>query len=189
MAVLIRLARAEDAPAIAAIYSHYVENSRISFEEVAPDAAEMMRRMGDELYPWFVAEEGGRLLGYAASSAFRTRPAYRWTVETGIYLSPGAQGRGVGRALLSGLLDMLKRQGFVSAVGAITLPNDASVAVHEKLGFTHSGTYRKVGFKLGEWLDVSLWQKDLAPRAVAPAEPRPFAKCGSASRSPPSPLP
>jgi phosphinothricin acetyltransferase len=175
LAVLIRLAGEDDAAALAAIYRPYVEDSRISFEESAPDAAEMARRMRGDLYPWLLAEDEGRTLGYAASSAFRPRPAYRWVVETGLYLAADAQGRGIGRALLSELLDLLTRQGFVSAVGAIALPNDASVALHEKLGFTRSGTYRKVGFKLGEWIDVGLWQKDLAPRSATPIDPLPYA--------------
>lgn len=178
MAVLIRLAREADAAAIASIYRRYVEESRISFEEEAPDALEMQRRIaGDKpgLYPWLVAEEYGSLLGYAASSPFRTRPAYRWIVETGIYLDPAAQGRGVGRALLSELLALLQRQGFAAAIGAIALPNDSSVALHEKLGFFHTGTYRQVGFKMGEWLDVGLWQRELAARETPPVEPLPFA--------------
>ena len=177
MAVLIRLAREDDAAAIAAIYRHYVEQTPISFEEVSPDTAEMTRRMrGDRpgYHPWFVAEDDGQLLGYAASSPFRSRPAYRWTVETGIYLAPDAAGRGIGRELLSTLLGVLERQGYVAAIGAIALPNDASVALHEKLGFTYAGTYRGVGFKLREWLDVGLWEKELAPRSSAPAEPRPY---------------
>ncbi len=177
MAVLIRLARESDAAAIAAIYRRYVEDSRVSFEESAPGAAEMARRIRGErpgLFPWYVAEEDGGLLGYAASSPFRARPAYRWTVETGIYLAEDAQGRGVGRALLTRLLSTLERQGYVAAIGAIALPNDASVALHERLGFTYAGTYRGVGFKLGEWLDVGLWEKDLAPREAEPGEPRPY---------------
>ena len=179
MTALIRLATESDASAIAAIYRPYVEDCRISFEEVAPDSVEMARRLvGDTpgYHPWLVGEENGSLLGYAASSPFRTRPAYRWTVETGIYLGPEAKGRGFGKALLSSLVDMLERQGYVAAIGAIALPNDASVALHEKLGFVHTGTYRGVGFKFGEWLDVGLWQKDLARRSVSPAEPKPYAE-------------
>jgi phosphinothricin acetyltransferase len=178
MAVLIRLARESDAEAVAAIYRRYVEGSRISFEEAAPDAAEMANRIVGErpgYHPWYVAEEDARLLGYAASSPFRSRPAYRWTVETGIYLAEDAVRRGVGRALLSTLLTTLERQGYVAAIGAIALPNDASVALHEKLGFAYAGTYRGVGFKLGEWLGVGLWERELAPRARAPKEPVPYA--------------
>jgi L-amino acid N-acyltransferase YncA len=181
MAILIRLATEEDAAAVAAIYRPYVEDSPISFEETAPDTAEMRRRIAGDVpgyHPWFVAEEDGRLLGYAASSPFRTRPAYRWTVETGIYLSSDAYGRGIGRKLLSTLVDVLKRQGYVAAIGAIALPNDASVALHEKLGFIHTGTYRGVGFKMGEWLDVGLWQKDLAARSGIPRNPLPAAGLG-----------
>ena len=178
MAGLIRLATTADAAALADIYRPYVEASRISFEEAAPDAAEMKRRIAGDMpgrHAWLVAEEDARLLGYAASSPFRTRPAYRWTVETGIYLAADAHGRGLGRTLLSALLNLLERQGYVAAIGAIALPNEPSVALHEKLGFFHTGTYRQVGFKMGEWLDVGLWQKDLAPRSDTPTEPLPFA--------------
>jgi phosphinothricin acetyltransferase len=176
LAALIRLAVESDGGAIAAIYRPYVEDSRVSFEDQAPDAAEMTRRMLGErpgYHPWLVAEEDGRLLGYAASAPFRTRPAYRWTVETGIYLAAGAGGQGVGSALLGTLLNLLERQGYVAAIGAIALPNPASVALHEKLGFVRTGIYRGVGFKLGEWLDVGLWEKELAARATVPAEPLP----------------
>jgi L-amino acid N-acyltransferase YncA len=179
MAVLIRLARDSDAAAIASIYRPYVEQSRISFEETAPDAVEIARRVAGDRpghYPWFVAEEDGRLLGFASSSPFRTRRAYRWVVETGIYLDPDGKGRGIGRSLLSTMIGVLEQQGYVAAVGAIALPNAASVALHEKLGFIHTGTYRQVGFKMDEWLDVGLWQKDLAPRGATPAEPLPYAQ-------------
>src|SRR5258705_7785820 len=160
MAVLIRLARESDAAAIAAIYRDYVEGSRISFEEAAPDAEEMARRIHGDVpgyHAWYVAYENDRILGYAASTPFRSRPSYRWTVETGIYLAEDAMGRGIGRALLSTLLATLERQGYVAAIGAIALPNEASVALHEKLGFIYAGTYRGAGFKLGEWLDGGLW--------------------------------
>ena len=178
MAVLIRPAGPADAEAIAAIYRPYVEGSRISFEEQAPDAAEIMRRMSSPLHPWLIAEEDERLLGFASSSPFRTRRAYRWVVESGIYLVPEAKGRGIGRALLSKLVELLERQGYVAVIGAIALPNDASVALHERLGFVHTGTYREVGFKLGEWIDVGLWQRDLAPRTSAPEEPLTVAALG-----------
>jgi phosphinothricin acetyltransferase len=175
--VLIRLTREDDAAGLAAVYRPYVEDSRISFEERAPDAAEMARRIVGErpgFHPWLVAEEDGRLLGFASSSPFRSRPAYRWSVETGIYLAADAHGRGLGKSLLSALVRLLEQQGYVVAVGAIALPNDASVRLHEALGFVHAGTYRGTGFKLGQWIDVGLWQKELAPRSPAPTEPLPF---------------
>ena len=175
--VLIRLAREEDAAALAEIYRPFVEDSRISFEEHAPDAAEFARRFnGDRpgFHPWLVAEDGSQLLGFARSCPFRSRPAYRWSVETGIYLAADAHGLGIGKRLLAMLTNLLERQGYVTAIGAIALPNDASVNLHEALGFVHAGTYRGSGFKLGQWVDVGLWQKDLAPRVSAPAEPQPF---------------
>ena len=173
MSAPIRVAGEADAAAIAAIYRPYVDDSRISFEEDAPDAAEVAQRMASPIHPWLVAEEDGRVLGYASTSPMRNRRAYRWSVETGIYLDPDAQGRGLGRQLLNAHLDLLERQGFVTVIAGIALPNEASVALHENLGFKLSGIERGVGFKLGEWVDVGRWQKDLAPRTRAPAEPRP----------------
>lgn len=178
MAVLVRLAEADDAAALAALYRPFVEDSRISFEEQAPDAAEMARRMagdGRGRFPWLVAEAEARALGFVNSSPFRSRPAYRWAVETGIYLSANAQGQGIGRHLLSRLLDLLTAQGFATAVAGIALPNPASVALHERLGFQLTGTYDRTGFKHGHWIDVGHWQRDLAPRSARPAEPLPFA--------------
>ena len=174
MALLVRVATAADAAAIAAIYRPFVEDSRVSFEESAPDAAEMAARMTSPLHPWLAAEKDGTLLGYASSSPYHRRPAYRWTVETSIYLTHDAQGHGVGRELLSRMIALLTRQGFVTAIGAIALPNPASIALHQRLGFVDAGTYRGVGFKRGKWTDVSLWQRDLAPREAAPTEPQPY---------------
>ena len=174
MAVLIRLAATADAAAIAAIYRPYVEASRSSFEEEAPNAAEIARRMNSPLHPWLVGEEDGRILGYASSSPYHSRRAYRWTVETSIYVAQGWHGRGVGKNLLGALIELLTHQGFVTAIGAIALPNPASILLHEQLGFVRCGTYRGVGFKLGEWTDVGLWQRDLDPRTAAIVEPRPY---------------
>lgn len=137
--------------------------------------------MDSPLHPWLVAEADGRVLGYSSSSPYHRRPAYRWTVETSVYLCADAQGRGFGKSLLSSLIDLLTRQGYVTAIGAIALPNPASIALHQRLGFAAAGVYREVGFKLGEWTDVSLWQRDLAPRAHPPGEPLPFAGVTSAA--------
>ncbi len=173
---LIRLATADDAAAIAAIYAPYVAESAVSFEEAAPDGAEMARRIagdGSGLYPWLVAEDG-QILGFASSLAFRSRPAYRWTVETGVYLAPGAQGRGLGRMLMERMLALLERQGFTAAVAGIVIPNPPSVALHEKLGFTPCATYSETGYKMGEWRTVQVFSRDLAPRLNPPAELEPF---------------
>jgi L-amino acid N-acyltransferase YncA len=147
----IRLAGEGDAAAIAAIYRPYVENSRISFEEVAPDAGEIARRMASPIHPWLVIEQDDRVAGYASTSPMRAREAYRWSVETGIYIALDMQGRGLGNRLLAAHIDLLKRQGFVTIVAGIALPNDASVALHERLGFALSGIERGVGYKLGQW--------------------------------------
>ena len=169
----IRAATAAEAAAIAAIYAPYVEESVVSFEAEAPDRTEMRRRIegGGDLYPWFVGEVDGAVAGYAYASAFRARAAYRFTVETSVYLAPAAQGRGLGERLYRTLIETLTAQGFTQAIGAITLPNPASVHLHEKLGFVQAGTYRRVGYKFGRWLDVSLWQRALAEPGHPPVEP------------------
>jgi len=172
---MIRLATEADSSAVAEIYPPYVECSHFTFEEVPPDAAELAARMSDPIRPWLVAEVDGRILGYGSTAPMRNRAAYRWSVETGIYLTADAQGRGLGRQLLAAHLDLLERQGIVTAIAGIALPNEASIALHEKLGFALSGIERGVGFKLGEWVDVGRWQRDLAPRADRPGEPLPYA--------------
>ena len=187
---LIRLTTAADAAAIAGIYAPYVSETLVSFEEEPPDAEEMARRMagdGSGMHPWLAAEDDGRVIGFASSSPFRTRPAYRWTVETGVYLAPEAQSRGLGRALMERMLELLTRQGFTAVVAGVTLPNAPSVALHEKLGFAPTATYRDTGFKLGEWRTVQVFARDLAPRLTPPAEVRPFADAWSpsAAGSPP----
>lgn len=175
----IRLATAGDAAAIASIYAPYVTGSAVSFELEPPDAAAIGERIaaGAGRYPWLVAgDDADDLLGYASAGAFRTRPAYRFTVETSVYLAPHAAGRGIGRRLYATLLDLLSAQGFAQAIGAISLPNPASIALHEALGFARAGTYRRVGYKLGAWHSVGLWQRPLAPPADPPAEPRAVAE-------------
>ena len=177
----VRAADAEDGAAIAAIYRPYVEDSIVSFETDAPDEHAMRGRIeaGGALYPWLAAvDEAGMVVGYAYASAFRPRPAYRYTVETTIYVRRGLHRRGVGSLLYRPLLAMLEAQGFTQAFGAITLPNPASVALHERLGFARAGTYTKVGWKQDGWWDVGLWQRPLAPATVPPAEPRPWREVG-----------
>jgi L-amino acid N-acyltransferase YncA len=172
----LRPATPADAAAIAEIYAPFVTGSAVSFETEAPDADAMRTRIqaGGGLYPWIAAEAGdGTLLGYAYAARFRERPAYRFTVETSVYLRSGEAGRGLGRQLYSPLLAILEAQGFTQAIAAITLPNPASVALHERLGFASAGSYRGVGWKLGAWHDVGLWQRALAQAAEPPAEPAP----------------
>jgi L-amino acid N-acyltransferase YncA len=172
--VTIRRAATDDAAALAALYAPYVTDSVISFETVPPDAAEMRRRIeacGDD-FPWLVAcEPDGSLLGYAYASPFRTRPAYRFAVETSAYVDARAHRRGIGRSLYDALLRLVEAQGYTQAIAAITLPNPASVALHEALGFMKVGTYGDVGFKAGGWHSVGLWQRALAPATPDPAAP------------------
>lgn len=164
----------DDAAAIAAIYAPYVIDSVITFELDPPDAAEFGRRIGHvtATHPWLVAERDGRVVGYAYGSTYRTRAAYRWVAETGIYVAQDARGGGIGGPLYAALLDELTRRGFVAAMGVMTAGNPASTALHERLGFRNVGTQPGIGFKHGAWHDVLFWQRDLAPRCDDPAEPQ-----------------
>jgi phosphinothricin acetyltransferase len=184
--VRVRAAAPDDAAAIAAIYAPYVTASVISFETEAPDATEIARRMkeAEGIYPWLVAcGEDDMVLGYAYAAAFRTRRAYRFAVETTVYVSGESHRRGVGRTLYAALLPVLEAQGYAQAIAGITLPNPASVALHERFGFRKVGVYEEVGFKQGGWHSVGLWQRALAPLDEAPEEPKPFASVWAASSS------
>ncbi|WP_315764204.1 GNAT family N-acetyltransferase [Sphingomonas sp. Y38-1Y] len=182
--IAIRPAEAADAAAIAAIYAPFVLSGTVSFENEAPDARAMRSRMGssDGFYPWLVATNGdgvsSGVVGYAYAGRFRDRPAYHWTVETSIYLAGDAQQRGVGRLLYEALLDTLRAQGFVHAIGAIALPNDASIKLHEQVGFRRAGVIREAGYKFGRWIDIGFWQCELAEAASPPREVRPFSEVG-----------
>jgi phosphinothricin acetyltransferase len=168
-----RLATVDDAPAIAAIYAPYVRETIVSFETDAPDAAEIaarIERIGRQ-YPWLTASADGRIVGYAYACENRARLAYRWSVDTAVYLAPSAQRRGIGRALYGRLFELLRAQGYVNAFAGIALPNAASVALHEAMGFAPIGVYRNVGYKLGAWRDVGWWQLALLEPPSNPAEP------------------
>jgi L-amino acid N-acyltransferase YncA len=163
--MLIRPANpARDAEAIASIYVPYVTDTVISFEDVAPTAAEMAARIDrlTKTHAWLVAEDGGEILGYAYGCPHRERAAYRWATEVSVYVDPGHQRRGAGRALYEALLGLLADQGYRIALAGIALPNEASVALHEACGFKPVGVYRGIGFKHGTWWDVGWWQRDLA---------------------------
>ena len=176
-AMTIRVATAADAEAVAAIYAPYVMQTAISFEETAPSPAEMAARMAKVLptHPFLVFEESGRILGYAYGGAHNERAAYRWSANVSVYVAVDAHRRGIGRALYARLIDMLRRQGFHSLYGGITLPNAKSVGLHEAMGFTHVGIYREVGFKFGRWHDVGYWRLGLSDGPPA-GEPTAFAQ-------------
>jgi len=164
-----------DAAACAAIYAPYVEDGPISFEERAPDAAAMATRIAahGSTHGWLVAERGGEVVGYAYACPHRARTAYRWSVDVSVYVAPGHTGEGVGRAVYTELFERLRAQRFRMAFAGITLPNEASVALHESLGFAQVGTMREVGWKLGAWRDVGWFQLELTDPADPPREPLP----------------
>jgi L-amino acid N-acyltransferase YncA len=165
-----------DAAACAAIYAPSVEGDVISFEERAPDAAEFAARIAaiSATHPWLVAEEEGEIAGYAYACRHRERSAYRWAVDVSVYVAAGRRGRGHGRSLYEALFERLRRQGFQVACAGITLPNQASVALHERLGFLAVGVNRRIGWKEGGWRDVGWWQLELVPAGEdSPPEPLP----------------
>lgn len=182
--VAIRAARPRDAAVIAAIYAPYVLTGTVSFETHAPDAEAMRERMAasDGLYPWLVAttgdDEDAGVLAYAYATKFRDRPAYKYAVETSLYVAGAVQGQGVGRLLYEALIDTLRAQRFVHAVGVIALPNDQSIRTHEAVGFRRGGVYREIGYKQGRWIDVGFWQCELNDPVVPPVEPKRFADVG-----------
>jgi L-amino acid N-acyltransferase YncA len=171
-----RLARADDAAQVQAIYAPVVRDTAISFEIEPPGVAEVRRRIQDVLavLPWLVREHDGQVLGYAYAARHRQRRAYQWSVEVAVYVAERARGGGVGRSLYLPLFELLAAQGLVSAYAGITLPNPASVGLHEALGFTPVGVYRDAGFKHGAWHDVGWWQRRLREPAVPPAPPTPL---------------
>jgi L-amino acid N-acyltransferase YncA len=167
---------ARDAAACAAIYAPHVEASATSFEERAPSAKELEIRIArtSASHPWLVAERENEVLGYAYACAHRERPAYRWATDVSVYVADAYRRQGMGQALYEALFERLRRQRFRVACAGITLPNQASVALHERLGFVPVGVFRRIGWKDGAWRDVGWWQLDLAPDGEEPpAEPLP----------------
>ena len=165
---------ARDAAACAAVYAPFVTDSAASFEERPPTPEEFGQRIEriSKTHPWLVADDAGRVVGFAYGCPHRERAAYRWAADVSVYVAPVHQRRGIGRALYSSLLQLLVRQGFQVACGGITLPNDASVALHESFGFRLVGIYRRIGFKRGAWWDVGWWELELREPGL-PAEPSP----------------
>ena len=156
-----RAALAADGEAIARIYNHYIQNTVITFEEEPVSAQTMVARVADiqgAALPWLVADLDGEVVGFAYANKWKARSAYRHTVETTIYLAPGREGQGIGTRLYGELLPILRAAGIHVAIGGAALPNEASAALHEKLGFEHVATFRQVGFKQDKWVDVAYWQ-------------------------------
>jgi len=159
----IRAAEPTDAAALVAIYAPFVRDTPVSFEQKPPSTSDFAERVEKvrSRWAWLVAEQDGAILGYAYGTEHRIRAAYRYSVETSVYVAPSAHRRGVGRRLYAALLERLTTLGYCNAYAGITLPNVASVCLHEGLGFRSIGVFPRVGWKLGAWHDVGWWHLGL----------------------------
>ncbi|MEE2775930.1 MAG: GNAT family N-acetyltransferase [Acidobacteriota bacterium] len=159
------------------MYAPIVRETAISFEESPPTVEEMADRIGVTLesFPWLVCDEG-RVAGYAYAGSYRSRGAYRWSAETTVYVSEDHRRQGLAAALYTSLLALLELQGFRTALAGITQPNEASVSIHERLGFKPIGIFESVGFKLGDWRDVGWWRRPLGDSAPRDRPPLPLAQ-------------
>jgi L-amino acid N-acyltransferase YncA len=177
MSWTIRLAGEQDGREAAGIYAPFCASSVVSFEYAAPTPDEMAARIRAVTthFPWLVLDIDGAVAGYAYASRHSERVAYQWSVNTAIYVGDGHRGRGVGRTLYLTLFDLLVLQGFFKACAGITLPNPASVGLHETVGFELVGVYRGIGYKLGGWHDVAWYERSLRPEQQSPSAPRPLA--------------
>jgi phosphinothricin acetyltransferase len=164
-AIKIRRVDEADLPALTDIYNHYVLHTPVNFD-IEPRTIAQRREWLSEFapsgkYQCFVAEEGGRAVGYACSMKFKEKAAYQTTIETSIYCAPDRGGQGIGRKLYTALFDALKGEDIHRAFAGVTLPNAGSVGIHEAFGFRHVGTYTEVGRKFGKYWDVGLWLKEM----------------------------
>lgn len=180
---VVRDATAADAVACAAIYAPYVTDTTITFETEPPDAVELARRidLAQARHAFLVLQEAdGEVVGYAYAGPFKERAAYRFACEVSVYLAMSSRGRGGGRRLYDALLDQLGDRGFRMAAAGVTQPNEASARLHAALGFEPVGTYARIGYKFGQWLDVSWYQRPIGAGAEPvtdsagepPTEPR-----------------
>ena len=172
----IRLATVDDAAAVAEIYAPYCEGSAVSFEQRAPSVEQMAQRIAGVIAhrPWLVLDDGNAVAGYAYAAPHNDRWAYRWSVNTAIYINRSHHRCGAGRALYTTLFELLRHLGYYRAVAGITVPNAASVGLHEAMGFELVGVYREIGYKLGAWRDVAWYEAPIQPVPPEPQEPRPL---------------
>jgi L-amino acid N-acyltransferase YncA len=175
---IVRSATIADAAGVLKIYTPYIENTSFTFETEVPTLAAFENRIMQYLqnYPWLVCEVDGMIAGYAYAARHRERTAYQWSVESSVYVHDDHQRAGVASALYKALFDMLRLQGFRNVYAVINLPNDRSVAFHERLGFRYFATYEQVGYKLGKWKNVGWWRLILNDFGDEPAPPVPFSQ-------------
>lgn len=158
--ISIRTARREDAAMILDIYGPVVASSSISFETSPPSLARMEARIADTLksFPWLVAEKDGMVIGYCYAGKHSSRGAYNWSAVVSVYISDKHHGQGLGTMLYKELIPLMKSLGYYNLYAVITLPNPGSIALHEKNGFSHVGSFNRMGFKHGRWHDVGWWE-------------------------------
>lgn len=164
MATIVRNASEADATELARIYNYYIDKTCVTFETEAVDSKEMLQRIdatSEIPLPWLVAEDDGQIVGYAYASRWKGRCAYRFAVESTIYLDAAQMGKGIGQRLYLDLIEAIRSHSMRSVIGGISLPNDASVRLHERLGFKKVGHFERVGYKLDQWVDVGYWQLQL----------------------------
>lgn len=171
--VTVRQAQLSDAQGILDIYAPYIVHSFITFENEVPDTAVFAQRIAHyaQRFPWLVCQVGDTIAGYVYASPHRDRAAYQWCCESSIYMHEKFKGKGVGRILYQALFDLLKLQGIRHVYAGITLPNEGSVALHERLGFTWLANYKHIGYKLGEWKSVGWWELQLNALDANPQPP------------------
>lgn len=172
----LRLATVGDAGAILDIYSHYINNTAVTFEQAVPSAEEFHARLLGIMaqYPILVCEDGGRVIGYAYGSRHQSRAAYCYSAELSVYLRPQYVRLGIGRVLCKALIELMKTQNVQTVYSAVSLPNDASCAMHEALGFTRAGLWRNTGRKLGRWIDIAWYELAIGDYPDVPAPVIPF---------------
>jgi L-amino acid N-acyltransferase YncA len=182
MVNMIRVATKNDAAGMLEIYAPFILNSGITQETEVPSVEDFQQRVISNLKerPWLVCEINGQIAGYAYAGKHRDRKGYQWCTEPSVYISEKYFGLNVANALYTALFDILKLQGYVNAYAVITLPNDRSIAFHKKFGFNYLTTYKKIGYKLGQWHDVGWMQYDINPHKNDPEAPVKFSMLDNA---------
>lgn len=172
--MLIRPVQIQDTKAILDIYAPYILNSAFTFETTVPSEQEFAERINTytQKYPWLIAEDDGKIIGYAYAGKHRDREAYQWCVESSVYVLDEYHGKGIAHHLYNRLFELLKQFGYINVYAAITLPNSKSISFHTKMGFEHFTTFKNIGYKLGKWHDVAWMVKVINEHADDPGAPK-----------------